>query len=285
MDVNWIRKPGREPLKFVEGSGVPYLSFRALEETKLVRNGFSTRLGGVSEGCFSTMNLSFTRGDKKDRVMENYARIAGALGVDTSGMVLSFQTHTTNIRKVTEEDAGKGLHSDRDFTDVDGLITDIPGLTLVTFYADCVPLYFLDPVRKAIGLSHSGWRGTVNGMGAMTVKAMTDSYGTDPNHVIACIGPSICRECYEVGEEVAESFKMTFPEQVWPKILDEKGNGKYQLDLWAANEYILVKSGVLRENIHTTDICTHCNPNYLYSHRRMGNERGNLAAFLQLKRE
>lgn len=283
MELNWNRKPGAEALKSVEVLDVPYLLFEALEETGLVRHGFSTRLGGVSEGCFSTMNLAFTKGDNKDHVMENYRRMARALNVDLSGMVLSHQTHTTNIKKVTAEDRGKGLFTDRDYTDVDGLITDVAGVTLVTFYADCVPLFFLDPVHHAVGLSHSGWRGTVNQMGPKTVKAMTQAYGSNPADLIACIGPSICGDCYEVGEEVANQVKDGFPQESWSRILETKGNGKYQLDLWAANEYLLETSGIPKNKIHVTDICTHCNPSYLFSHRHMGNERGNLAAFLQLK--
>ena len=131
------------------------------------------------------MNFSFTRGDDRDDVLENYRRMAAALGVDRERMVLTWQTHTTNVRRVTEEDEGKGIVRDRDYRDVDGLITDIPGITLVTFFADCVPLYFLDPVHKAIGLSHSGWRGTVKRMGQVTVDAMKEAFGTRPEDIIA----------------------------------------------------------------------------------------------------
>ena len=153
------------------------------------------------------MNFSKTRGDNEDDVTENYRRMAAVLDVDMEKMVLSYQTHTTNIRPVTLEDAGKGVIRERDYQDIDGLITNVPGITLVTFYADCVPLYFLDPVHKAVGLSHSGWRGTVKRMGQKTVEAMQAEYGTRPEDVIACIGPSICASCFEVGEEVAEEFR------------------------------------------------------------------------------
>ena len=155
-----------------EKNGVTYLAFPALDATGLVSHAFSTRHGGVSEGVFSTMNFSFTRNDDPEHVLENYRRMAAVLGIDVEKMVLSYQTHTTNVRKVTEEDAGKGIVKERKYQDVDGLITNIPGITLVTFYADCVPLYFVDPVHKAIGLSHSGWRGTVHRMGKATLEAM-----------------------------------------------------------------------------------------------------------------
>lgn len=284
MEKNWIRKPHSELMRCIETEGVTYLSFDALSQTGLVRHGFSTRFGGVSEGCFSTMNLTFNRGDNPEHVMENYNRMAGALGVEKENMVLSCQTHTVEVRKVTAEDAGKGVTIPRDYTDIDGLITNERGLTLVTFYADCVPLYLLDPVNRAIGLSHSGWRGTVGKMGAVTVNAMVDAYGTKAEDLIVCIGPSICQDCYEVGEDVAKEFKHAFPESIWPQLLGPpSADRKYQLNLWEANRFVFKESGVRTENIHITDICTHCNPDYLYSHRSMGNERGNLAAFLQLK--
>ena len=261
---------------------VPYLSFPVLEKTGLVKQGFSTKLGGVSQGKFATMNFTFTRGDNRAHVLENYSRMGKALGVDVERMVLSYQTHTTNVRLVTEEDAGKGIIKERDYEHVDGLITNVPGITLVTFYADCVPLYFLDPVHRAVGLSHSGWRGTVKRMGKITLEKMREAYGTRAEDVIACIGPSICRDCFEVGSEVAQEFMREFDKSHWDGILTEKEDGKYLLDLWKANEIVLLEAGVKQENIQVTDICTHCNPDYLFSHRTTGNERGNLAAFLGL---
>lgn len=283
MSVIWNRKNKEQGMDYIETAPVPYLSFPLLEKTGLVVQGFSTKLGGVSQGKFATLNFTFTRGDNPDHVLENYKRMAAVLGVDEKRMVLSYQTHTTNVRLVTEDDAGKGIVKERDFKDIDGLITNVPGITLVTFYADCVPLYFLDPVHKAIGLSHSGWRGTVKRMGAVTVQKMKEAYNTKAEDLIACIGPSICKDCYEVGEEVALEFKKAFAGKDWNKILQEKDNGKFQLDLWKANEIILADAGIRPENIQTTDICTHCNSDYLFSHRTCGNERGNLAAFLGLK--
>lgn len=283
--MQFVRK-NREcvTVKEKHANGVPYLYFPALEETGCVVNGFSTRLGGVSRGDWATMNFSFTRGDDPEAVRENYRRMAAALGVDVNRMVLSHQTHTTNVRRVTEEDAGKGVVRERDYTDVDGLITDVPGITLVTFYADCVPLYFVDPVRRAIGLSHSGWRGTVNRMGRVTVEAMGKAFGSDPKDIVACIGPSICRDCYEVGPEVAEAFENAFEPAKHSEILEEKPDGKFLLDLWRANAIVMEEAGILPERIHMTDICTHCNLELLYSHRRTGERRGNLCAFLSLKK-
>lgn len=282
MEDIWKRK-GREPvLDYRIEKEVPYFSFPLLENTGMVKQGFSTKMGGVSQGKFATMNFTFTRGDNPDHVMENYRRMAAVLDVDMEKMVLSYQTHTTNVRLVTETDGGKGLIKEREYQDVDGLITDVPGITLVTFYADCVPLYFLDTEHRAIGLSHSGWRGTVGRMGRVTLKAMKEAFNTAPEHVKACIGPSICQDCYEVGEEVVREFMDSFSKKYWDDLLIKKENGKYQLNLWKANEVVLREAGVKEENIQVTDICTHCNSDYLFSHRTTGNERGNLAAFLCL---
>ncbi|MCM1155979.1 MAG: peptidoglycan editing factor PgeF [Roseburia sp.] len=281
MDIK--RKENGMKMRVNKSGKVEYLTFPLLEETGIVRHLFSTRMGGVSEGIFSSMNLSYTRGDIKEAVDENYRRIAEALACEVSDIVCSDQTHTTNIRIVKETDRGKGILFPRDYTDIDGLITDVEGIVLATFYADCVPLFFVDGKRRAIGLSHSGWRGTVGRMGARTIEAMTRAYGTRPEDVKAAIGPSICRACYEVDEDVAQAFRREFSGPGQDKeILDEKGGGKYQLDLWKANEIVLKEAGVRPENIEVTDICTCCNPQYLFSHRASQGKRGNLGAFLGL---
>lgn len=285
-----IRKPGQKPvMKINRKNGVEYLTFRQIEGCKAVRHLMSTRTGGVSEGELSSMNLSYARGDKKENVDENFRRIAALLECDASDMVFSHQTHTTNIRRVTVTDRGKGITRDRDYNDVDGLITDEPGVVLATFYADCVPLLLVDPVRRCVGLSHSGWRGTAGAMGAVTVRAMQEAFGSRPEDLLAGIGPSICRDCYEVSEDVAEAFRELFsrPEmRCQPigtgQVLEDKGNGKYQLDLWKANEAVLLGAGLLPEHISVTDICTCCNSRYLFSHRATGGKRGNLGMFVVL---
>lgn len=274
-----------------DGGKVLLLRYPLLEDTGLVEHCFTTRIGGVSEGIFSSMNLSFTRGDEKEAVETNFRRLAEALSVDYGRFVLSDQTHTVNVRKVTAADAGKGLLRERDYTDVDGLITNEPGLVLSTFFADCVPLYFVDPVHRAIGMSHSGWRGTVARMGAVTLRAMEREYGTRPEDVICAIGPSICQNCYEVSGDVAEAFRNEFQGhekeilKESPKnhanMMDEEK--KYQLDLWKANEIVLFEAGVLPAHLAVTDICTCCNPEVLFSHRASHGKRGNLGGFLCIK--
>lgn len=266
-------------------SAVPYLSFPVFRDTGLVTDGFSTRLGGVSEGCFSSLNLSFDRGDDRAAVEENFRRMGEALGVRCEDMVLSQQTHTTNIRIVTDEDRGKGITRERDYTDIDGLITNVPGICLVTTYADCVPLYFLDPVKKVIALSHSGWRGTVGKIGKKTVELMHDNFGSDPADILAAVGPSVCQDCYEVSADVTDRFKEVFDRSAWDELFYEKPDGKYQLDLWKANEKIFLEAGIRKDHIAVTNVCTHCNSGILYSHRAMGDKRGNLCAFLALKQD
>ncbi len=257
--------------------GVPFLSYPMLEETGIVHHGFSTKLGGVSKGCWATMNISTTRGDDPEDVEENQRRIARAIGVKPEDMTFTNQTHTTNVAVVRAEDKG------RRFMETDGMITNVPGICLVTFYADCVPLYFVDPVKKVIGLSHSGWRGTVGKIGKVTVELMQKTYGSDPKDILAAIGPSICQDCYEVSEDVIVKFQKSFEEKYWPELFYQKENGKYQLNLWKANELVFEEAGILKKHIAVTNVCTHCNPDILFSHRITGNKRGNLSAFLALK--
>lgn len=261
-----------------------YFTFDGLEKTGMVKHCFSSRLGGVSKEHLGTMNLSYTRGDEKENVDENYCRMAQVLGCSIEDMVCSDQTHTTNVRKVTAADKGKGIVSPRDYTDVDGLITNEPGVVLATFYADCVPLYIVDPVHRAIGLSHSGWRGTVNRMGAVTLQEMAKEYETNPKDVFVAIGPSICQECYEVSRDVADAFREAFPMQADDKrLVYQKNEEKFQLNLWYANECVFREAGVPGEHIEVTDICTCCNPDILFSHRASKGMRGNLGAFMVLK--
>lgn len=263
-----------------DGGRLEYLTFPSLEETGIVEHLFTTRLGGASQGEFSSMNFGVDRGDTEENVLENYGRIASILGCQVGDMVASHQTHTTNIRKVTAQDKGKGILRARDYENVDGMLTDEEGVVLVTYYADCVPLYFVDPVHRAIGLSHSGWRGAVNGMGGRMVKAMGSHFGSKPEELLVAIGPSICRDCYEVSEEVAMQFVYVCGSEV---ISPGRRPGKYQLDLWLANEIILLRAGVSKTNMAVTDICTSHNSGYLFSHRASGGRRGNLGAFLMLK--
>ena len=264
-------------------NGVPYLRFPMLESESFIEHGFSTRKGGVSTGIYESMNLTFNLEDDPENVSENFRRMAAALHTVPEKMVYSKQTHTTNVLKIEEHHKGMGIVRERDFDSIDGLVTNMPGICLVTFYADCVPLYFVDPVKKAIGLSHSGWRGTVGKIGKVTIELMQKTYGSDPEDIIAAIGPSICRDCYEVSGDVIQQFRESFDEAYWPELFYKKENGKYQLDLWRANERIFTEAGIREDHIAVTNVCTHCNPDILFSHRTTGDKRGNVSAFLALK--
>ncbi len=292
----FVRKKDADFMEVHNDKQILYLTFPLLEKTGLVRHLFSTRKGGVSKGIYESMNLSYSRGDVKEAVDENFRRIAGIFDSSPERMVCSRQTHTTNIRLVGEEDCGKGIMKETDYEDVDGLITNLPEIILCTFYADCVPLYFVDTQKKAIGLAHSGWRGTVDRMGEQVLKAMEEAFGTRPQDVVAAIGPSICQDCYEVGEEVAEKFMECFSGEGIGG--DFRGNafnkrgilqkgvkeGKYQLNLQEANRTILVDAGIPKGQIAVSDICTCCNSRLLFSHRASQGKRGNLGAFMELRK-
>ncbi len=266
-----------------DGSLLPSLYFPSLEEGGVAMNMITTREGGVSEGIFSSMNLTTGRGDSSENVLENFSRVAAAFGTDPAHCVCSHQVHETNVLRVGKADAGMGLTRQMKWESADGLVTNEPGLVLATFYADCVPLLFVDPVRCAVGASHSGWRGTVGRMGARTIEKMQQEFGTDPADVLVGIGPSICTEHYEVSEDVAEEFRKAFPGQE-ERLLEDRGNpGHYQLNLWEACKITLQDAGVTKDHIHVTDICTACNPGVLFSHRATQGKRGNFAALIMLR--
>lgn len=293
-----LKKSGRINTTEVVFTKAPYISYGRLEKTGIVHNAFSTRLGGVSEGIYESMNFSVKMGDSEENVRKNFEIFIKENGFKNP--VMTNQTHTTNVRVVNSKMSGNGVFNQNAFEDVDGLITNERGITLVTTYADCVPLYFVDIKNRAIGLSHSGWRGTVGRMGLTTIKAMKEEYGTEPEDVIAAIGPSICANCYEVSKDVAQEFMNEFNveaidynkyiekngcnaiSQDMEHIIYSKNDGKYMLNLWAANYRVLREAGISDDNIEIPDICTCCNKNYLFSHRGHSGKRGNLCAFLML---
>lgn len=283
MEIKWTGDDYPH-MNIKENKGVTYLTFPALEKEEGFIHAFSTRLGGVSEGIYASMNLSFTRGDSEEAVRENFRRFSAALGFSPEDIVCSSQTHTANVRVMTEKDRGNGVTRPGIYEDVDGMITDVPGVVLATFYADCVPLYFIDPAHRAVGLSHSGWRGTAAGIGRVTVRKMQETYGTRPEDIRSAIGPSICQECYEVSEDVILEFRDAFPKENWKDLFYRKENGKYQLNLQEANRLIMMDAGIPAENISLPGICTCCNPEFLFSHRASKGRRGNLGAFLGIRK-
>lgn len=265
-----------------ETNGVQYITFPIFENYPVL-HAVSTRIGGVSKGHLATMNLSFYRGDDQNAVMENHIRLAAAVGYEAEKLVFSDQVHKTHIHKVTGQDIGKGIIKPSDILETDGLMTDTPGIPLMTFYADCVPVLFYDKNRHVAAMCHSGWKGTVNKISVCTLSAMKKEYGTKLEDVICAIGPSICRSCYEVGSDVTEQFREAYTSEQFEYLVTPKENQKYLLDLHLANYYNLTDAGVPEINIAVTDLCTCCNPELFFSHRASHGMRGNLGAVIMLK--
>ncbi len=264
---------------------VPYLHFHSFDRQEWLQLTFSTRLGGVSKGYLSTLNLGWDRGEPRENVCENYRRYCASIGSKSEKLVLSDQVHETTVRYVDERDCA-GTEIVKKLKDVDGMITDIPGLVLATSYADCVPLFFCDPVKRIVASSHSGWKGTVAGIGAETIRKM-HKMGCQPEDIEVLIGASICQKCYEISEDVAKQFATAYEADEMEQILQKgrvtgEGEQKYQLDLWAANWFQLKRAGVQPEHIHLAGVCTCCNHELLFSHRASHGKRGNLNGFLRI---
>lgn len=273
--------PQTKTLTLHQEGDLVYCTFPSLSRIDGICHAFSTRLGGVSNGYCESMNLSFSRGDDPMCVAENFRRQCAAIGATPDQVVLTKQTHTANVRVVTKADAGNGVTRPQQYEDVDGLVTNEAGVVLCTQHADCVPLYFVDPVERVIGLSHAGWKGTVSRIAAVTVETMHRRFGSDPGNIIAGIGPSIGRCCFEVDTPVFEVFSSECPE--FDTACYTKRGEKYDLDLWEINRRIMMTAGVTAAHITVTDLCTKCHPTVFWSHRVTGANRGSLAAFLGLK--
>ncbi len=279
--MNWIKKDYATTVTR-ENNGVVWIEFEAFSGFP-IKHAYSTRIGGVSSGVCSSMNLRVCQWDTRANYEENMRRFCRALGIPFDRIVASHQTHTTNVRVVTETDVPTGTLFGREFSDVDGLVTNVKNVVLVASFADCIPLYFFDPIKKVIGLSHAGWRGTAGKIGAATVRTMALEYGSEPADIYACIGPGICQDCYEVGKDVYSAFKETFTKKQMEQVFISRSEGKYQLDLWTANKLVLEEASLKKEHMFLTDLCTKCNSKYLFSHRAMGDRRGNQCGFLMLE--
>lgn len=257
-------------------NSITYLRSQALEG---VAHGFSTRLGGVSPAPWDSLNLGVGRGDTMENVQENYRRFCAVLGMDDRRAVLSKQIHEDVVRHVTGSDAGKGLYCDRDYSSVDGMVTDVPHLPLVVFSADCNVILLYDPVGRAIGACHAGWRGTALGIAKKTAQEMVQLFGCEARNIRAAIGPAIGQCCFETDEDVPTALREALGEEVAPYIT---WNGtKYHIDLKAVNALWLRKAGV--ERIDICDHCTACRPDLYWSHRKMGNARGAQIAMIALE--
>lgn len=274
---------GNMRLEIAENVGV--LRFPALEAVKTVNHAFSTRIGGVSKEEFAAMNLGFGRGDPDENVAENYRLFCRAAGFDSESLVTGNQDHHVNIRRIGRAQRGIGVWREKDMESIDGLCTNESGVTLVIYCADCVPLYFVDEKHRAIGLAHAGWRGTAAGMAKVMVERMEQEFGTRPEDLSVAIGPSICRDCFEVDEPVAAEF-LKLPQSEHFVALPEEGaspEGKYHVDLWECNRRFLLAAGVPAERITVGNVCTMCESTLLFSHRKTRGQRGSNCAMLSLR--
>jgi YfiH family protein len=270
---NWIR---------VEVGQVKYYVPWHFQSSGIVDCGFSTRAGGISKFPYSSLNLSLAVDDDPVNVLSNRRRFAAAMGIrDMSRIVVADQTHSSNVYRVTEDDAGRGalVHFSA-IPDTDALITDVPGIPLALHFADCVAVFFLDTTNRAIGVAHAGWRGTVDGIVISTVEAMTREFGTDPSQLLVAIAPAIERHCYEVGEDVALPFFRAFPND--ERVLSQSSSTKWRVDLKTANRILLERAGVDDANMAISEQCTSCNIDELFSYRRDG-ETGRMGGWLSLR--
>ena len=262
----------------IQKDGVTYLTYRIFEGYPLIA-AISTRLGGVSVGYLGQMNTSYSRGDDPERVKENHRILAKAVGYEEERLVLSDQIHETCILRVEEKDAGGGVLQ----KGVDGLMTNVEKLPLMTFYADCVPLLFYDPKNNVIATVHSGWKGTLAGIGPICLARMKKEYGTDPGDVLCAIGPSICQSCYEVDRTLWDAFSAKWPNKAKQWFAPSQNPEHFLLDLASACRDTLMDAGLPKEQIAMPDLCTCCNPEFLFSHRASGGKRGNLSVVMELE--
>lgn len=266
--------------KFITKGELTYLIFPKWEKAEQMQHCFTTRVGGVSTNHLSSLNLGFNRGDEEENVVENYRRVCRALEVPLESVVLSKQVHETNIIKVTNEDRGNGIISPNKWESIDGMYTDQKGITLVTHYADCVPLFFYAEKYGMIGMAHAGWRGTVGEIGQKMIKIWHEEENIPLEEIEVAIGPSIGPCCFEVGIEVAEVFKQTFGDTSFINYNEEIK--KYHIDLWECNKQSLLSLGMREEQITVAGICTCCHNKIFFSHRKTQGQRGTLGAFMTL---
>lgn len=250
-----------------------------------IQHGFSTRKGGVSKEHLASLNLSFSVEDAKENVLENFRRIGERFGKTPEDFVLSKQSHETKVLKVGTKDRGKGITKDRDYEGIDALITDEEGLILSCFSADCVPILFFDPIHKAIGACHSGWRGTKGKILQNVVEEMRKHFSSNPAEILIAIGPSICKEQYVVSEDLALSFLEDYPDlgEDTASPIQRISKDKFQLDLWDLNRRIALNCGIKEEHISISGYCTMENPELFFSHRYSQGKRGLQGAFICLQ--
>ena len=267
---------------------VPLIESPLLQEIRGLRHGFSTRKGGVSKEHLSSLNLGFNLGDEREKVLENFRILGSLFEAKPEDFVLTQQTHSVNVRHVGREDRGKGIFRERDYTDVDALMTDEEGVILSAFSADCVPILFYDKGHRAIASCHSGWRGTHGRILARVIEAMQREFSSKPEEIYIAIGPSICKNCYEVSEDVGEAFLEAFPalreETKNASPIERVSEEKFHIDLWELNRIIALEAFIPPENISISGYCTMERPDLFFSHRYSQGKRGVQGAFISLNK-
>lgn len=240
-------------------------------------HAFTTRLGGVSGGIYASLNLGENRGDGPENVAENFRRLRAALGIGR--LAFTRQVHGSLVRAVTSADAREP--GDPPAPEADGLVTAEPGLGLIVFIADCIPILFHDPVGRVIGAAHAGWRGTVADIAGETVRKMAE-LGSNPADIHAAIGPGIGACCFETGPEVPEAVTAALGPAGAEFIDDGRAPGKFHVDLKGVNRALLIRAGLEPENIDVSQECTMCRPFKYWSHRYTKGQRGSQAAVIVL---
>lgn len=261
-------------------SGLAYYKSEILESTGLVKHAFSTRIGGVSENAYSSLNLGVNSADDKSKVLHNFRLFSNAIGIETEKMVLSNQVHDDKIRIVTKADCGKGVVKSSDIKGIDALVTAESGVAIATFYADCTPIFILDTQKKVIASVHSGWRGTLLKIAQKAVLKMAGEFGCNPKNMVCAIGPSIKQCHFEVGKEVYDEFSSVFGKLAADNT--EQKNNKFYINTDALNVDSLASVGVPRENISVCPLCTFCQNDVFFSHRGDGGITGRMCAVIEL---
>ena len=239
---------------------------------------FTTRLGGVSEGHLSSLNLGLSRGDDPERVRENYDILGQALGFDAHRAVLSRQVHSSIVLPVGQAQWGAGLYTHH-MPDCDALVTNTPGTALVVFTADCTPILFWDSVTGAVGAAHAGWRGTASAIAARTVERMQAYFGSRPENIRAAIGPNIGACHFETDADVPQALRSAFGQEMESYIRPQ--GDKFYVDLKAVNAWVLRQAGVT--NIDVSGDCTVCQSDRFWSHRVTQGRRGSQGAVIVCK--
>lgn len=260
---------------------IQFLVIPAFEATGLVVHAFTTRMGGFSSAPYRSLNMALHVGDDRRSVCFNRALVCRALDIDLTHLVTCRQVHGDVVRVVQEEDRGSGALEEAGLPEADALVTGCSGVPLASFYADCVPLFILDPVRRVVALAHAGWKGTVLRIGGKVVEVMAERFGSRPGDCLAGIGPAIGPCCYEVDELVVELLRESFAG--WNKLVHPTGRGKWKLDLWEANRMTLIGAGLKPENITLAGLCTACRTDLFFSYRAEGGRTGRMASLLMLK--